>query len=160
MNRWNLPSLWASDGLMRFYNIKIGTEWSFFCKLLPFLVCILKTRQANDNELSKHWQQYQKSVLSPSVSIDLSHPYARTLRWTFSSVKSVLFWLKWTISAPGIIINKPESKSMILDCKLQSLVHSFSTCAKTVHFYASVGTGMTVPMLFIFFRKHLCHALN
>ena len=30
-------------------------------------------------------------------------------RWTFSSAKSILlFWHKWTISAPGIIINNPK----------------------------------------------------
>ena len=34
------------------------------------------------------------------------------LRWTFSNDKSVLFWHKWTISAPGIIINNPKCTLM------------------------------------------------
>ena len=34
------------------------------------------------------------------------------LRWTFNSAKSVLFWHKWTLSAPGFIINNPESALM------------------------------------------------
>ena len=66
----------------------------------------------------------------------------------------VLFWHKWTISAPGIIINNPESTLMrtyiklvtkqiwIFDCLLQSLRFLLCPCAQTGHFSSRVGTGM------------------
>ena len=40
------------------------------------------------------------------------------LRWTIGSAKSVLFWHKWTISVPLIIINNPEYTLMRAYMKL------------------------------------------
>ena len=52
-----------------------------------------------------------RKVNTPMTLKVVRGPY---LRWTFSSVKSVLFWHKWTISAPGIMIkiNNPVATLM------------------------------------------------